>query len=153
MLAPALLRVPIDAPALLRVPIDAPALVRVLMLLLLRVGIEGVEVVVVRVAPLKREELLMLLPLRMLLLGATFVLGAVERFAFTFTFVLRFTFTLLFTLPFIRGAIPFALPARGAAPRYAPLLGAGAIPPRGPMSRPGGGAILLSLLGAIPWKK
>jgi hypothetical protein len=55
------------APALLRVPILVLELVRVPMLLLPREGRVGAVVVVLRVAPLKREELLMLLPLRMLL--------------------------------------------------------------------------------------
>ena len=66
MLAP-LLRVPMLAPELLRVPILVLELVRVPMLLLPREGRVGAVVVVLRVAPLKREELLMLLPLRMLL--------------------------------------------------------------------------------------
>jgi hypothetical protein len=55
------------APALLRVPILVLELVREPMLLLPREGRVGAVVVVLRVAPLKREELLMLLPLRMLL--------------------------------------------------------------------------------------
>jgi hypothetical protein len=51
----------------------APGLVRVPMLLLPRDGMVGAVVVVLRVAPLKREELLMLLPLRMLLPALTLV--------------------------------------------------------------------------------
>ncbi len=58
MLAPALLRVPMDAPALLRVPVDGVALLRV--------------------GALKREELLMLLPLRMLLPALVLALAFVR---------------------------------------------------------------------------